>query len=77
MADSEILAATLKAAIIQTRTMRLVGQANLLNNSVPGSSAPAGILGGDPHEITNTVSLYFDVFDEILRQINSRVSRSP
>jgi hypothetical protein len=74
MADQETIAAILTGALLQERATRLVGQAQLLSaiSAAAASSAP-GRLGGNPNEVADAVSLYFDVLKELADQIAGRV----
>jgi hypothetical protein len=62
MADLEAVAATLAAAILQSRVTREVGQAQIL---VTKGQADPSRLAGDPHEVPKTVDLYLQVLAEL------------
>ncbi len=70
MTDQELVAATLAAAILQSRVTREVGQAQLL--ATKGQGDPAR-LAGDPHEVPKTVDLYLQVLAE-LQSVPRKVS---
>jgi hypothetical protein len=68
MADQEMIAATLAAAILQARMTRVVGQAQHIAGNVPGGANVASMLAGNPNEIADTVKVYLDVLRELQSQ---------